>query len=289
MRINVADYFAGSGLIVVPHMDDEVLACGGTIALLPDKSAWHVAYATDGMGSPEPVVPWRDKITPDLGRCRRLEAEGAMALLGLPPANLHFLDLPDGHLRRHAVRLRRALLDLIVRLEPDHVLVPFRYDRHPDHLALNHGLVSLTQEGLFQGSLTEYFVYYRWRLLPAGDVRRYLLPGLLQEVDVTLVAGRKRAALDCFTSQTTRYFPWQTRPNLTPELLDEVSRAPEQYLRFHPALPGPAVFIHGAPWIRLAHQLEPFLKRRKDRLVAWWQRAAALFKNSPMSAAHHDE
>jgi LmbE family N-acetylglucosaminyl deacetylase len=268
MPVNVGDFFAGSGLIVAPHMDDEVLACGGALALLPDKAAWHVVYATDGMGSPEPVLPWRDKISLDLGRTRQAEAEAAMALLGLPPANVHFINLPDGRLHRHMLPLCQAIMRLVAWLKPDHVLVPFRYDRHPDHLAVNHTLMRLAQEGSFQGTLTEYFVYHRWRLLPAGDVRRYLRRDLLHEVDVTAVAHRKRAALDCFKSQTTCFYPWQARPNLTPRFLDSVCREVEMFLRSPAPVRGAAVFTRATAWIRLAHRLEPLLKRFKDRALA---------------------
>lgn len=270
--MNVAEFFAGSGLVVVPHMDDEVLGCGGTLALLPDKAAWRVVYATDGMRSPEPVIPWLDKVPPDLGAIRQEEARAALSCLGLSPENAHFLNLPEGRLRRHLPALRRALVRLMADWQPDHVLVPFRYDRHPDHLALNHVLTEMVHDGTYNGQLTEYFVYYRWRLLPAGDVRCYIRPGLLYEVNITSVSGQKRAALDCFKSQTTCFYPWQARPNLTPALLEDVSRAPELFLPHDASWPGTAVFDRAVPWIRVAHRLEPFLKKRKDRLVAWARR-----------------
>lgn len=271
-QVTAADFFAGPGLVVAPHMDDAVLACGGTLAQLPHKANWHVAYATDGMGSPEPIIPWRDRISPDLGAVRRAEAREAMSCLGIPETNLHFLNLPDGRLRRHKTALRRALVELITQLRPDHVLVPFRYDRHADHLALNHVLTEMVHNGAYGRALTEYFVYHRWRLLPQGDVRHYIRPGLLSEVDISAVAGRKRAALDRFKSQTTCFYSWQARPNLTPDLLDDVSRAPECFLRYDPGLPSATVFDSSVPWIRIAHRLEPFLKKRKDRLLAWWRR-----------------
>ena len=37
MRVDPAGTFKGTVLIAAPHMDDEILACGGTIALLPQK------------------------------------------------------------------------------------------------------------------------------------------------------------------------------------------------------------------------------------------------------------
>jgi N-acetylglucosamine malate deacetylase 1 len=272
MQVEVGEFFGGSGLIVVPHMDDEALGCGGTIALLPHKTKWHVVYATDGMGSPEPVLPKRDKISPDLGRIRQAEARAALAVLGMPTPNVHFLDLPDGRLSRHGQQLYQLIARLVAELQPDHLLVPFRFDRHPDHLALNQVATRLVNEGTFSGQMTEYFVYHQWRMLPTKDVRAYIRPELLAKVEVTAVAQQKRAALDCFKSQTTRFYPWQARPNLTPELLDEVSQSPELFLRYDKKLAGTAVFSHNVPWIRIAHRLEPFLKKRKDRLAAWWRR-----------------
>jgi LmbE family N-acetylglucosaminyl deacetylase len=268
-----AALFSGSGLIIAPHMDDEVLACGGALAQLPDRKTWHVIYATDGMGSPAPVKPWH-RVPPDLGNTRRAEARAAMACLGLPPDNLHFLDLPDGRLRQHLPALRQALASVIARIRPDHVLAPFRYDRHPDHLAVNHIATEMVRTGAIHGHLTEYFVYSQCRLLPEGDMRSYIRPGLLRAVETTAVAALKRTALSCFKSQTTCLYPWQARPVLTTQLLTEVSRTPELFLPYNPALTGTAVFDRAANWIRVAHRLEPFLKTGKDRLVAWSRQGA---------------
>jgi LmbE family N-acetylglucosaminyl deacetylase len=79
-------------------MDDEVLACGGIIARLPQKERIHVIYATDGMKSPSPIVPWRDSISPDLGEVRMRESRAAMKILGVPGENTYFLNLPEAGL-----------------------------------------------------------------------------------------------------------------------------------------------------------------------------------------------
>jgi LmbE family N-acetylglucosaminyl deacetylase len=269
-----AALFSGSGLIIAPHMDDEVLACGGTLAQLPNKEAWHVIYATDGKGSPAPSKPWH-RAPADLGSTRRAEARAAMACLGLPPGNLHFLDLPDGRLRHYLPALRQALASVISRIRPDHVLAPFRYDRHPDHLAVNRIATEMVATGAIQGQLTEFFVYSQCRLLPEGDMRSYIRPGLLRTAETTTAAtALKRSALSCFKSQTTCLYPCQARPVLTAQLLTEVCRTPELFLPYNSALPGTAVFDRATNWIRVAHRLEPFLKKGKDRLVAWsWQGA----------------
>jgi len=242
-------------------MDDEVLACGGLMARLPEKAGIHVVYATDGMRSPAPVIPWRDAITPDLGRRRMEESEAATGLLGVPASNLRFLALPEAELPKHSARLEHLLLQHIADLRPDHVLVPFRFDRHPDHLVINRIVTEARREGRCEAQVTEYFVYYRWRLLPGRDIRAYVRPEHLFEIDITDVARTKRAALARFETQTTRFYPWQTRPILTPTLLDEECVGPEVFLRFDPGVVGAAVLRGPIPWIRVVHRLEPRLQK----------------------------
>ena len=117
--------------------------------------------------------------------------------------------------------------------------------------------------GRIRAQVSEYFVYHRWRLLPRRDVRRYIRPEYLLELPIADVAERKRASLDCFETQTTRYYDWQTRPILTPELLDDECARPEFFLRCDPAVRGAAVFSRAATWIRIAHRLEPRLQKWK--------------------------
>ena len=254
---------SGNILIVAPHMDDEALACGGLIAKLPHKNDIYIIYATDGMKSPAPIIPGRDKISPDLGKARMQESIEAMKLLGVPEHNLHFLCLPEAHLKKHLSSLRNLLRDKIRAIAPNQIFVPFRYDRHPDHLAVNHAVVSELEQGTIQAQLVEYFVYYRWRLLPKRDIRKYAKQQYLFQLDISDVTKRKRRALECFTSQTTIYYPWQTRPILTPMLLDEECSNPEYFLISNASHSGMAVFSNLILWIRLAHRLEPILLRWK--------------------------
>ena len=262
-RVDPVARFRGRLMVLSPHMDDEVLACGGLLAQLPDKEQIHIVYATDGMRSPAPVIPWRQSITPDLGQRRVRESQEAVGVLGIPSENLRFLGLPEARLARHPEALMRLLVEQIEDRDPDHVLVPFRYDRHPDHLAVNHAATRAQRSGLIRATLTEYFVYHRWRLLPQRDVRRYVRPEYLLEVDIEGVAARKRKALACFTTQTTKFYAWQTRPILTPELLDDECARPEMFLRCDPGVRGPQVFSHASQWIRIVHRVEPFLQRWK--------------------------
>jgi LmbE family N-acetylglucosaminyl deacetylase len=262
-RVDPADRFQGTVMVVAPHMDDEVLACGGLLALLPNKDQVRIVYATDGMRSPSPVIAWRDSITPDLGEQRMRESECAVGLLGIPKQNLHFLRLPEAELSKHRDTLERLLLEQIAENDPDHLFIPFRYDRHPDHLAINRVVTAAHRRGLVRAQLTEYFVYWRSRLLPQRDVRKYVHPQYLLQVDLETTAARKRAALACFTSQTTKFYSWQTRPILTAALLDEESEGPEIFLQCDSAVKGSKVLARAGFWIRIAHRLEPRLQKWK--------------------------
>ena len=263
MQCDPNEIFPGRILVIAPHMDDCVLACGSTIHQSDGKARIHVVYATDGMKSPSPIVPWRDRITADLGDVRRSEARAALGSLGIPPENVHFLDLPEARLKRHYDRLAEALNALVLLLDPQHIFMPFRYDRHPDHLAVNRVITSGYRAGLYRPEIAEYFIYYRWRLLSGGDVRKRIDPKYMLEVPVRDTYEAKLAALGLFKSQTTRYYEWQTRPILTPVLLDEVSGTPEYFMRFDPAVNGARVFTGRVFWIRIVHKLEPFLQKVK--------------------------
>ncbi len=249
--------------IVAPHMDDEALACGGLIARLQNKDRIHIIYATDGMQSPAPIIRGRDEISADLGKVRMNESRQAMKRLGVPEQNLHFLCLPEAQLRENLTALQKTLGEKLKQLTPQHILIPFRYDRHLDHLAVNHVVIAAIEQGVIKAQLIEYFVYYRWRLLPKRDIRKYIKPQYLFKLDISDVAGHKRQSLDCFASQTTIYYPWQTRPILTSALLDEECQNPEYFLIPNASFAGTAVFSNLVLWIRLAHRLEPILLRWK--------------------------
>jgi LmbE family N-acetylglucosaminyl deacetylase len=263
MADDPAAVFKGTLLILAPHMDDEALACGGTMALLPDPGSIHVVYATDGSRSPaRPLARCNDG--EELREVRRQEARTAMQILGLPDENLHFLDFPDGRLRRHSDRLSAALRDILLAVDPDNCLLPFRYDRHVDHLTLRRAVIKAISQIERRPLVTEYFVYYRWRLIPGGDVRRYVRPDRLVEVDIGAVAERKLKALRCYVSQTTRYCSWQRRPILPESRLITVSSTPELFLRCEAGEGRARVLTRYRLWIPFVHRVEPALKQIKE-------------------------
>jgi LmbE family N-acetylglucosaminyl deacetylase len=255
----------GDILVVAPHMDDETLGCGMLIAEHGQRFAAHVLFATDGARSPEPSAGTPMQGLPSV---RAMEAERALAALGVPRERIAFLGLPAGALARHAAALRLALVEHVRALSPAYVLVPFRYDRHPDHLAVNRAATAARCAGsLGDARVVEYFVYTQWRLLATGDVRDYLPADDVVRFHTPAASERKRAALACYGSQTTRYFEWQARPILTGSLIERVCTEPETFLFHRPERGGRRGLARGRAWVPLACRLEPPRKRFKDRLA----------------------
>ena len=105
-----------------PHPDDAELGCGGSILLAVQQGIKvGVADMSEGehssRGSPEE---------------RRKEKETASGLLGIN--NRFSLNLPDAGIGTSPAH-RLPLIDLIRKVRPRIVLVPYGEDRHPDHEA----------------------------------------------------------------------------------------------------------------------------------------------------------
>ena len=196
------------------------------------------------------------------------ESRAALKILGVPDQNLHFLGYPEARLKDWKRKYSESLVELIKKINPDHLITPFRYDRHPDHLVVNRATTDALRRGAFKARLSEFFVYYRWRLLPGGDVRNYIRPDHLIRINIQNQAATKRRALDCFRSQTTKLYPWQDRPILPAASLDEVCRNPELFLRYDPLWSGTRIFVRSHTWIRVVHLIETPLKKEKDKVRA---------------------
>jgi LmbE family N-acetylglucosaminyl deacetylase len=164
-------------LVLAPHPDDEVIACGGLIALhAADHRNVRVVIATDGSGAGDPSV-------------REEESRRGLARLG---ANIEvvFLGYTDRALGSDAAdRLRGELLEF----RPDLILVPSPVEIHPDHKALARLLIDLVHgdEAVFRELIASRIAFY--------EVSQPFRPNTL--VDITAVAERKWAAIGEHASQ----------------------------------------------------------------------------------------
>jgi LmbE family N-acetylglucosaminyl deacetylase len=251
----------GALLVLAPHFDDEILGCGGLLAGLEDKAQVRVVIVCDGRGSAEWKRPDPAPGAPDIAAVRAAESRAALALLGIGESQVSTLNFPDGTLAARGPELAAALERMMGEVKPRWLLAPFRFDRHPDHMALGRAALALAAVKEGRATLLEYFVYFRFRLFPGRDIRRVVKPELLQHRDLADVAFLKRRALDCFVTQVTRYYPWQARPVLTEEALRESAAGPELYLVAPAGAPDSAVLRWPVWLVRLILTVESRAKR----------------------------
>ena len=116
-------------VVVAPHPDDEILACGGLMALHARRGGKCVVVAvTDGEASHGEDHRWR---AGQLGETRRAERACGLAQLGCAQAEVHRLGLPDSKVASHLETLQS---ELAKRMQwGDIVVTTWRHDGHPDH------------------------------------------------------------------------------------------------------------------------------------------------------------
>ena len=171
-------------LCLAPHPDDEVLGCGGTLALAAARGARvHVAVVFDGaLGDPEGHLAGADVAT-----TRRVEAERGGSRLGID--GYRFWGLPEGHEpSEHDLGAGVARLAALVdELRPEVLLVPWEGDAHPDHRSVASRATRLVASGAYDGEVWGFEVWAQ------------LSPDLL--VDVSLAWPAKLEALAEHRSQ----------------------------------------------------------------------------------------
>jgi LmbE family N-acetylglucosaminyl deacetylase len=165
-------------LVLAPHPDDEVIGCGGLVALhLRENRPVHVVVATDGAQA---------------GDASQRESESRTALALLGDATIEFLRFPDRELA-NAGDLDQRLAAILREWKPDLIAVPSPLEIHPDHVALSRAFCDLIARdpSLFADLAVARVAFY--------EVSAPLRPNTL--VDITAVADAKYAAIQTHASQ----------------------------------------------------------------------------------------
>lgn len=216
-------------LIVAPHPDDETLGCGGAIALLRERSyPVHVWVISDGTKS-HPNS--RRYPAAALRALRAGETRTALTHLGIADTAITFWDLPDGAVPlpeqpEFALAVERCQAQLID-LAPSLILLPWRYDPHPDHRASWWLLQGAMAELDYSPRLLEYPI---WDWDPA---QRQPLPQGIQvwRLDISSVLARKVQAMTAYRSQITDLIDDDPSGfRLTPDMLAPFQQPWEMYL-----------------------------------------------------------
>jgi LmbE family N-acetylglucosaminyl deacetylase len=180
-------------VVVAPHPDDEVLACGALLQRHGERGGETCIVAvTDGEAS-HPGLSAQERA--GLAQQRRQERLRGLACMGLPPTAVRRLGLPDGAVDAHATQLTADLLAL---LRPQDVLVStWAHDGHPDHEATGRVCRRLSRD-IGCGFLAAPVWMWHWArpddpLVPWRRLRGLQVAGPALE--------RKQAALSAHRSQ----------------------------------------------------------------------------------------
>jgi N-acetylglucosamine malate deacetylase 1 len=176
-------------LVLAPHMDDEVIGCGGTLARHVQMGAdITVVFLTDGRYGghipPGTSVTERQRHEQILVETRKDEARGALNTLGIH--NIIFLDAEDGQLASTA-GIAERLRTVLNEVRPQLVYVPFFLEGHPDHQAVSDVLLAAST------GMTADF------LCVGYEVWTPLFPNCFVNIDTTVEL--KRTALQHYKSQ----------------------------------------------------------------------------------------
>ncbi len=166
-------------LVLAPHPDDEVIGCGGLLALhVHDLRRIRVVIVTDGSEAGD--TPTRqEESRRGLSRLGEIEAE--------------FLGFRDRQLADEAGALTSRLRAILHDFKPDLIAVPSAVEIHPDHAALSRAFCELIQndDSLFAALAVARVAFY--------EVSAPIRPNVL--VDITGVAESKYEAIRAHESQ----------------------------------------------------------------------------------------
>lgn len=163
--------------VIAPHPDDEMIGPGGTLLhAIADGVAVTCIYVTDG-------DEWAEGAA-----ARHREALDASARLGF---RAEFLGEAASAISCDEDAARR-LADMVRRVGPDVLFVPFLLDDNDDHRRVNELLFAALQRDLLPARL-ELWAYSVYAPLP-GNVA----------VDISDVADRKAEAIRLYSSQAAK-------------------------------------------------------------------------------------
>jgi len=159
-RFDTQAYSGEHILVISPHPDDEMIGCGGTlIKLIQEGSRVSIVQLTDGSNTA--VL----KDSPEhIRKTVRLDEAKTVA------KNLGFFELflfkePDSHLTctRNNVEKLSEILD---RLKPRIIFIPFMNDTHADHIVANEILGMSLKKSFLNLKDVQVASYEVWSLVP---------------------------------------------------------------------------------------------------------------------------
>lgn len=216
-------------VVVAPHPDDEVLACGGLLAMRAERGLPTLVIAvTDGEASHnhtdnEGLAHLGASLGANLGARRAKESCAGLLVLGVPRACVVRLGIADGNASDCISEIARKLQALV---KPSDVLVTtWCLDGHPDHESVSQAAM---QACLIAGCRLLQAPVWMWHWaepddsrVPWGDLVALNLP------DYAIAA--KQRALAQHRSQLAER--GSLGPVLMPSIVERASRSQEFYFQ----------------------------------------------------------
>ena len=165
-------------LVLAPHMDDEVIGCGGALCKhIKNGADVTVTFITNGRNGSKELSRFegRERRVREeaVEKKRKLEAETAMQILGVK--QISFWDAHEFALTI-TPELPDRLAALLDQLKPDLVYLPFFLEEHPDHRAVSWLLNKAASKGKFRFDCVGYEVWtplFPNYLVEISDVIRF--------------------------------------------------------------------------------------------------------------------
>ncbi len=200
----------GVTLVLSPHQDDDVLGCGGLVALRRLRGLEvHVVYITDGSAS-HPGHPVLTAAV--LASQRTAEARAALRVLGVETPAQHFLHAPDGRLERlppeQATALVEKLAALLRQLRPDEIYLPAGDDGSSEHDAAFAIFRQAYARSGVRATVREIAIWAWWS--PRLLARKMARGQRVWRSDCHGYEFLKARALAAHRSQTAPVPPWPT-------------------------------------------------------------------------------
>lgn len=191
-------------LIISPHQDDEVLGCGGLIALKQEKGVpLKVVFITDGSASHS----WHANFqSGEIVPIRKQEAITALGILGVDPSQIQFLDKPDSKLRYlkedQRQEIIQELVDILQSFQPQEVYVTHRQDRTNEHEATYQLVNAAIIHSGIKVDLLEYPIWMLWNAVLFRDLKLDELAGAYR-LPIHSIIDKKKQAIAAYHSQYT--------------------------------------------------------------------------------------
>lgn len=175
-------------LIFAPHNDDEVLGAGGTICKLADEG--HNVIVCEVTSGPKYKM-----MQEEAGRAHRCLGVNQSIFLNLPFVRLKSIE---------TVEINKSISDVVNKIKPEMVFVPFIGDMHIDHREVTESVLVAVRP---VNNSTVKTIYMYETLSETGwnipNSERSFMPDTWFDISVYL--NKKLDAMKCYESQIKEY------------------------------------------------------------------------------------